>query len=341
MPNKHQQHFHEWIQASLPRASRLKGALVADQLMGDAGFRCYYRLNTEPSLIAVDSPPFKENNPAYVNIAMALQSEGLRTPIIHAVDFTHGFMLLEDFGVQLLHPLLNDQTVSQLYNRAETLLLELQQLPDNEQLYPRYDAQLLEDEMVLFNQWFVTDLLGIDLEAAEIAMLGSLYASLIESAEEQPQVWVHRDYHSRNLMVLENHELGIIDFQDALWGPITYDLVSLLKDCYVRWPAQQTRQRATAFKEQLGLEIDDQQFLRWFDLMGLQRHIKVMGIFARLALRDGKKGYLNDLPMVIEYSLEAARDYPEGQAFCDWFEHRITPLLGSQSWYVQSQGSAL
>jgi aminoglycoside/choline kinase family phosphotransferase len=168
-------------------------------------------------------------------------------------------------------------------------------------------------------------------------MLDDLFAQLIQSAQQQPQTLVHRDYHSRNLMLVDNNSLGVIDFQDAVWGPITYDLVSLLKDCYVRWPAQQTEQRAVAFKQRLGLSVDDQQFLRWFDLMGLQRHIKVMGIFARLALRDNKQGYFKDLPLVIEYSLEAAEQYAECHAFCRWFKQRINPLLGAHSWYQEPQ----
>lgn len=338
LPNHNQQQqFHNWICASLPAAATPRGPLETRALTGDAGFRRYYRLNTEPSLIAVDSPPAKENNAAYVNIAMALQSGGLRTPIIYAVDFAQGYLLLEDFGDQLLQPLLNDQTVPQLYALAETALLELQQLPDNPALFPRYSTQLLVDEMNLFKQWFMAELLGLELQAEEAAMLDSLFSQLTRSAAEQPQVLVHRDYHSRNLMLVGESSLGIIDFQDAVWGPITYDLVSLLKDCYIRWPAEQTRQRALAFKQRLGLCAEDQQFLRWFDLMGLQRHIKVMGIFARLALRDNKQGYLRDLPLVIEYSLEAAQQYPECQDFCRWFQQRVEPLLGSQSWYTEAR----
>ena len=294
MPNNHQQQqFHDWIQASLPPAARLLGPLEAHGLTGDAGFRRYYRLNTEPSLIAVDSPPTKENNPAYVNISMALQSGGLRTPVIHAVDFARGYLLLEDFGDQLLQPLLNDKTVAELYDLAETGLLELQLLPDNKALFPRYDAQLLGDEMALFKQWFVAELLGIELQPEENTMLDSLFAQLIQSAEEQPQTLVHRDYHSRNLMLLEDGSLGVIDFQDAIVGPITYDLVSLLKDCYLRLPAEQVTERALGFKrclEQRGTlnVVSDKKFLHWFDLVGLQRHIKVLGIFVRLSLRDGK-----------------------------------------------------
>ena len=338
MSQQHYQRFVDWVQLSVPEEIEQRQPVQITPLTGDAGFRQYYRTNTVPSLIAVDSPPAQEDNYAYVNIAHALQSQNVRTPIIHAVDYESGFMLLEDFGEQLLLPLLKPQSMDDLYTNAETCLLQIQQLPRNDQLFPDYDSQRLADEMALFYQWFVAELLGISLDQDEMAMLEKLFAHLIDNAVQQPQVLVHRDYHSRNLMLLANGELGVIDFQDAVWGPVTYDLVSLLKDCYIRWPAAQVRQRVLAFKQRLidadtSLTIDDAEFLRWFDLMGLQRHIKVMGIFARLSLRDGKDNYLHDLPLVIDYSLEAARQYPETQAFCHWFEQRISPLLLSQSWY--------
>ena len=338
MSNQHYQRFLDWVEISVPEAIEQQQPLQITPLAGDAGFRRYFRTNTVPSLIAVDSPPAQEDNCAYVNKAHALQAHGVRTPIIYAVDYELGFMLLEDFGEQLLLPLLNPQSMDDLYTNAETCLLQIQQLPPNDQLFPHYDSQQLADEMALFYQWFVIELLGVSLDQDEMAMLDKLYASLIDNAVQQPQVVVHRDYHSRNLMLLANGDLGVIDFQDAVWGPVTYDLVSLLKDCYIRWPAAQVRQRVLAFKQRLidadtGLNIDDREFLRWFDLMGLQRHIKVMGIFARLSLRDGKHHYLQDLPLVIDYSLEVASQYPETQAFCHWFRQRINPLLPSQNWY--------
>jgi hypothetical protein len=338
LSNQHQNDFYRWIQRCLPEVISLAGELHAEPLTGDAGFRRYYRLNTQPSLIAVDSPPSKEKNLEYVNISMALQAHGLRTPVIYAVDFSQGFMLLEDFGDQLLQPLLNSHSVTALYTQAEARLLDIQQLPASTDIFPHYDAEQLQAEMLLFNQWFVTKLLGLNLEQQEIELLDSLYQQLILSAQQQPQVPVHRDYHSRNLMLLNDGELGIIDFQDAVQGPITYDLVSLLKDCYVRWPAPQMRERAINFKHQAQrlnqqLDVSDQQFIRWFDFMGLQRHIKVMGIFARLALRDGKEAYLRDLPLVIHYSLEAAGQYSECHAFYSWFQQRISPLLSAQDWY--------
>jgi aminoglycoside/choline kinase family phosphotransferase len=346
LSNQHYQQFFDWIVASVPEAIKLVEPMQFAPLAGDAGFRRYYRTNTVPSLIAVDSPPAKENNSAYLNIAHALQSQMVRTPIIHGVNTEQGFMLLEDFGEQLLLPALNQQSVDSLYDQAETCLLQIQQLQPNEQIFPNYDSQRLRDEMALFPQWFVGELLDSSLHKDETAMLEKLFTSLVENALEQPQVLVHRDYHSRNLMLLADGDMGVIDFQDAVWGPVTYDLVSLLKDCYVRWPAAMVQNRALAFKQRLlaadpGLDIEDQQFLRWFDLMGLQRHIKVMGIFARLALRDGKRGYLQDLPMVIDYSLEAASQYPETEEFCHWFERRVRPLLQSQRWYSAAQKADL
>ena len=337
MKNQQQQTFLDWITAFLPPEKLLSEPLKVQALAGDAGFRRYYRLNTQPSLIAVDSPPKKENNPAYISVAMALQAEGIRTPKVHAVDFAQGFFLLEDFGHDLLQPMLNSETVDSYYQQAQETLIDIQKTVPDPLVFPRFDVQLLRGEMALFSQWFVGELLGITLDKQDIALLDSLFDQLADSALAQPQVVVHRDYHSRNLMILADKTLGVIDFQDAVYGPITYDLVSLLKDCYVRWPAQQMRQRALAYKAQACANIEDDQFLKWFDLMGLQRHIKVMGIIARLALRDGKRGYLEDLPLVIRYSLEAAKDYPGSRAFYDWFIQRIEPQLASQEWYSDWQ----
>ena len=342
MENQQQQNFLDWIAAFLPLANTLSEPLEVEALAGDAGFRRYYRLNTQPSVIAVDSPPTKENNPAYISVAMALQAEGIRTPKVHAVDFAQGFFLLEDFGHDLLQPRLNPESVDSCYQQAQKTLLEIQKIAPDPLVFPPYDAQRLGDEMALFGQWFVGELLGITLANQEIALLDSLFDHLTQSALAQPQVVVHRDYHSRNLMVLADKTLGVIDFQDAVYGPITYDLVSLLKDCYVRWPPGQMREHALAYKAlacdaKVCADIKDEQFLGWFDLMGLQRHIKVMGIFARLALRDGKRGYLQNLPLVIRYSLEAAKDYPQSRAFYDWFLQRIEPHLVAQEWYSDWQ----
>ena len=323
--------------------------MLLQPLAGDAGFRRYFRLAGQTSLIAVDSPPDKENNLAYINVAMAFQRYGVTTPKILAVDFGNGFFLLEDFGHQLLHPELlagrhaEEDSPARLsaanyYRQAESVLLDIQTVQPNSEIFPAYDAQLLQSEMDLFADWFVGQLLGIEFNDQEQSMLNELFSRLVKSAAEQPQVVVHRDYHSRNLMLLEDGALGVIDFQDAVIGPITYDLVSLLKDCYLHLPREQVIRRVLDYKKRLETElsmgpISDEQFIRWFDLIGLQRHIKVLGIFARLSLRDGKHAYLKDLPLVIRYALEAAQSFEQGRAFHDWFIQRIEPLLPGQGWY--------
>jgi len=340
----------------LPASHQLDLPLLLQPLAGDAGFRRYFRLPGQPSLIAVDSPPDKENNPAYISVAMAFQRHGVTTPKIFAVDFAKGFLLLEDFGRQLLHPELLAGTLAEensperlsaanYYQQAESVLLDIQAVVEpNPRVFAAYDEQRLQVEMDLFADWFLGQLLGVELDGQERSMLRKLFRQLIGSAVEQPQVVVHRDYHSRNLMLLEDGALGVIDFQDAVVGPITYDLVSLLKDCYLRLPREQVVSRALDYKQRLETElsmdaVSDDQFMRWFDLIGLQRHIKVLGIFARLALRDGKQTYLEDLPLVIRYVLEAAQGYQSvqgdqvGQDFYNWFIERIEPLLPDQDWY--------
>jgi aminoglycoside/choline kinase family phosphotransferase len=273
---------------------------------------------------------------------MAFQRHGIVTPKIFAVDFANGFLLLEDFGTRLLQPALSNANppaaVSKRYNQAEAALMNIQRVAPESRVFPLYDRRELQAEMDLFGEWFVAELLGITLDENEQQMLQQLCDDLIDSAIEQPQVVVHKDFHSRNLMLLEDNSLGVIDFQDALIGPITYDLVSLLKDCYLHLPADQVEQRALDFKQSLEVnkqleKMTDKDFLRSFDKMGLQRHIKVLGVFARLCLRDGKSAYLNDLPLVIRYTLEAAQRYPETQAFYNWFITRIEPRLPSQKWY--------
>ena len=348
--NQRRRDFVDWIDACLPSSHlREQQSTQLQPLAGDAGFRRYFRLTGQPPLIAVDSPPDKENNPAYIAVAMAFQRHGITTPKILAVDFSRGFLLLEDFGYQLLHAELlagalaagdspERLSAANYYHQAESVLLAIQSVAADPRVFLAYDQQRLQAEMDLFADWFIGRLLGISLVDHEREILSQLFAVLIDSAVSQPQVVVHRDYHSRNLMLLEDGALGVIDFQDAVIGPITYDLVSLLKDCYLRLPGEQVVARVLAYKKRLEAElpigsIADDEFLRWFDLIGLQRHIKVLGIFTRLSLRDGKQGYLKDLPLVIRYTLEAAQRYPEGQPFYRWFIERIEPLLPAQDWY--------
>jgi len=346
----------EWVENFVPESFRIKGIeqgqsmghLSLTPLNGDAGFRQYFRLNTEPPLIAVSAPPEYENTPAFINISLCFQQAGISTPIIYAVDYQQGFLLLEDFGDQLLLPLLLSREpfseqqsfdkADELYRIVETELLKIQQIKPDMDIFPHYDQQRLLDEMNLFPQWFAEQLLGIELQGSDGEILNKTFTLLAENALEQPQVVVHRDFHARNLMLLPENAIGVIDFQDAVIGPFTYDMVSLFRDCYIRWPADYVAQRTIDYSkraEALGIipKVDKEQVRRWFDLMGLQRHIKVLGIFARLWLRDGKANYLNDLPLVMRYTLEQLAPYPDLKGFKDWLEQRVLPELPRQSWY--------
>jgi len=299
---------------------------------GDASFRRYFRLPlAASSLIAVDAPPEKENSRPFVAIARALRAHGVHVPEVLAADFELGFMLLEDFGDALLRPALTAATVDALYARSMDALVHLlacEQVPGY--ALPPYDRQRLNDEMGLLRDWFVVRYLGLDLTAEQEAVLANAFAMITSAVLEQPQVFVHRDYHSRNLMLLGNGEIGVIDFQDAVSGPITYDLVSLLRDAYVVWPQADVERWVRGFAQMLRREhrlngTSDTTFQRWFDWMGAQRHLKVVGIFARLSIRDGKNGYLNDIPVVFNYLLTEIQPYPEFHALFELLRGVILP----------------
>lgn len=323
-------------------------ALPADQaaseltvVSGDASFRCYYRLhlNDGGSVIAVHAPPDKEDNESFARVQALLHSHGGRVPALLAWDRPRGFLLQEDFGDQLLLPLLTDlDAANHYYRQAMALLLPVQGIGLKAAQLPDYDQPRLRNEMRLFPQWFIEGLLDYRLSASETALLTGVFAQLERSALDQPQVLVHRDFHSRNIMCLAGGQLGMIDFQDAVRGPATYDLVSLLRDCYVAWPPSQVQQWALEYRtmaQSAGVlpAMTEADFLQAFDWMGLQRHIKVLGIFARLKLRDGKTAYLKDLPLVMAYTLSVARRYPVFGDFVSWFEDRLLPLARSQDWY--------
>ena len=324
---------HEQVQLP-PLADTLN--LLA--LSGDAGFRRYFRTDTNPSLIAVDSPPQRTNPKRFVALADYLRRNGIHTPLVIAADVEHGYMLLEDLGDTQLLRALNSESVAGLYAEVMSELLCLQQIERAEGMFPPYDRELLHMEMRLLPEWLVGKLLGREITAEEDQLLERTFAHLLDSASAQPQVLVHRDYHSRNLMLRDGERPGVVDFQDAVWGPVTYDLVSLLRDCYIRWPQEQVENwaltyAAIAIDSGVIPEVPGETFLRWFDWMGLQRHFKVLGLFPRLFLRDGKHGYLPDLPLVIRYTLEVTDKYAELQPFSQWFREEILPLIEQQDWY--------
>lgn len=312
---------------------------------GDASFRRYFRGRVgEQAYILVDAPPDNEDNPSFVKVSELFKQAGVNVPDIYAVDYEDGFMLLEDFGDALYLPELESskraagkalpKNAESLYRAAIASLLKLQSGVDAAQL-PPYDEAQLRREMALFPEWFCGRFLGLELSADEEALLETTFAFLVDQALQQPVVAVHRDFHSRNLMLLPTavedrlSPPGVIDFQDAVGGPYTYDAVSLFRDCYVEWPEEWVRRWALQYFHQartsLALDIDEARFVRDFDLIGLQRHLKVIGIFSRLAIRDNKPGYLADIPLVVSYLLSVARSYNELADFVAWFDHRVAP----------------
>ena len=316
-----------------------------DVVSGDASFRCYYRLHLsdQDQFIAVHAPPEKENNAEFIAVQQRLSAADIRVPGLLGWDLQQGFMLQEDFGDRLLLPLLTDVNAAEpFYDKALDSLLAMQRIPLVEGDLPDYDYTRLTQEMALFPQWFVESMLGLELHSEDHTLLAQCFDTLAKAALAQPQGFVHRDFHSRNIMVLDDGELGFIDFQDAVRGPLTYDLVSLLRDCYIRWPEASVaawRDRYYSKAQAAGLALPDAaQFAKDMDWMGLQRHLKVLGIFARLSIRDGKHGYLNDLPLVMHYTLSVARRYEELAPFVAWFERRLMPSIQSQPWYQDSYG---
>jgi aminoglycoside/choline kinase family phosphotransferase len=306
----------------------------------DASFRRYFRVTRgEDSYIVMDAPPDKEDLGPFSSVARLLLRIGVNAPVILATDSKRGFLLLSDLGVRQYLDELAVETVDRLY--ADALgALSTMQMADGAMArdLPRYSHALLMREMDLMPEWFLGSHLGLQVSAAERGMLAGQFEILAQSALAQPAAFVHRDYHSRNLLVTETDNPGILDFQDAVWGPVTYDLVSLLKDCYIAWPAPQVRDWALQYRERLltrgfpFLGASESEFIRWFDLVGLQRHIKVLGIFARLFYRDGKQQYLRDLPRVLRYTREAAGAYAETAQLADFIARRIEPeFLNAQA----------
>lgn len=330
-----------WSLAALGAADHLAGAHL-DIIAGDASNRRYFRLALGArTVVVVDAPPATENNQAFLSVRELLEQAGVRVPRLLAADLERGYLLLEDLGEQMLLSLLRPGTVVDNYRQASDILLLLAAPAVDSSERPDYDEALLTEELARFPQWFLQELLGYRPDAEAQASWHALSAVLVDNALEQPRVLVHRDFHSRNLMPQPDGQLAVIDFQDAVRGPITYDLVSLLRDCYISWPVADVRAWALAHRDALAARgllgtTTDEQFLRWFDLMGLQRHIKVLGTFARLALRDGKRDYLADLPLVMHYIEQVLTQYageePALTAFGQWFLADVTPLWRQRAW---------
>lgn len=308
------QWVRDWLDAN-PAWPRPVGDLLV--VSGDASFRRYFRQPlTQGSLIAVDAPPEKEDCRPFIAIAEMLFQQGLCVPEVLAYSAPQGFMLLTDLGDTLLRQELDTLSVNTLYGAAMSSLVQMQgtSSPLTSPL-PAYDRERLLTEMRLLTDWFIPKYLGLTLSPDAAAVFEQQFALIADAALQQPTVFVHRDYHSRNLMLTPTGELGIIDFQDAVTGPVTYDLASLLRDAYVSWPADDVARWVQQFRDELiaqgtlAAEVSPETFMAWFDWMAAQRHLKVVGIFARLSLRDGKHGYLADIPLVYRYLVDEIAPY--------------------------------
>jgi aminoglycoside/choline kinase family phosphotransferase len=314
----------------------------------DASFRRYFRsYHAGATYIVMDAPPDKEDVRPYLKVTAILESLGAHAPRVYRADPALGFLLLEDLGgTHYLSRLNEGGDPQRLYGDALDILAEMQvrgQAPARD--LPPYDREALAREMGLMRPWFLERHLGITLAPQDERMLKDAYEFLIAEALAQPKVFVHRDYHSRNLMVLPERNPGILDFQDALCGPIGYDLVSLLKDCYICWPRETVVRWVSEHRARLAslggaIGRDETQFLRWFDLVGAQRHIKVLGIFARLWYRDGKPGYLKDLPLTLDYVRDTCERYPELAPLACFLEQQVHPRLAGANARVLAHAAA-
>jgi aminoglycoside/choline kinase family phosphotransferase len=316
--DKRKQIIHSWIESLYPDQE-----FRIDTASSDASFRRYFRLTTSNNtLIIMDAPPEQEKISTFCRLARRFHNIGINVPEIIQTDEDQGFVLMSDLGSDHYLDHLGNDTVERLYGDALASLITLQTGTFSEpDFLPAYSDKLLRTEMDLFRQWYLTTHLGQEISSSEHQIMDHAWQLLIDSALEQPQLWVHRDFHSRNLMLTEINNPGVIDFQDAVTGPITYDLVSLLKDCYIQWPAVRVEEWALgyhdlALKSGLLKQGNTKTFLRWFHRMGIQRHLKVAGIFARLSYRDGKNNYLDDIPLTMKYLISALENDPELGDLC-------------------------
>ncbi len=339
--DKREAHLRQWLVTtlSLPFSSLEETAnnLVLTPLCGDASQRRYYRWqHAGQPYIAVDTPLDVSNYLGFSSLCKHWEAASIPVPELLAEDDAQGFMLLEDLGDETLLSALDDATASGFYASAIDHLLAIQQTTDPENYpLPDYDSSLLQREMALFDEWFLEKLLKLELTRAEKTLLQAAYNDLSNSALSQPKVVVHRDYHSRNLMVTRGAEsssdLAIIDFQDAVKGPVSYDVVSLLKDCYINWPALE---RDTWMNDYLSkaieygilTEAEKNDFPQWFDLMGAQRHLKAIGIFSRLHVRDDKSTYLADIPRTLNYLIELTT-YEPMKPLIEFIQGRVIPAM--------------
>ena len=310
----------DWVQTLFERQFPHREIHI-EAASADASFRRYFRvrLPDRTTRIVMDAPPEKEDCRPFVRIASLFRDAGAHVPEVLAEDLTQGFLLLSDLGGKTyLNALADPKAAPGLYRDATSVLLAIQ-LSSRPRVLPDYDRDLLHRELALFPDWYLTRHLGLTVDATLQRTLDSVFATLLANNLQQPRVFVHRDYHSRNLMVVDGGfpaNPGVLDFQDAVYGPLTYDLVSLFRDAYIGWPEEQELDYVIRYWEaarQAGLPVpaDFHDFYRDYEWMGAQRQLKVLGIFARLCHRDGKQNYLKDMPLVMAYLRRTCQRYGE------------------------------
>ena len=250
----------------------------------------------------------------FINVTHRLLHVDVNAPKILAQNLSLGYLILEDFGNTNMLDVLSNTNFKELYEKAIETIIQMQKADTSD--LPVYDKKFLHVEMDLMQEWYLQKELDLHLKKSQKELISSTLEAISKVVLSQPQnLFVHRDFHSRNIMLTSKNELGIIDYQDAMSGALTYDLVSLLKDCYIAFERKDIEELALLFARKKGLHVENELFLKWFDFMGLQRHIKVLGIFSRLHLRDGKEGYLKDIPLTLRYIIETASRYNETKEF--------------------------
>lgn len=294
---------------------------------GDAGFRRYFRfVHHDKSIIAVDAPPESENTSQYIAVAQSYRELGLKVPEIYAYDLEQGFYLQEDFGNRLFGESLTIDSCDELYKKALANIPIMQScLSTANGSLPVHDDAFVDRELSIFKDWLLDQYLQLRLTDSEEIMLAKVFDEVKYVCLLQPTVGMHRDYHSRNLMLLDDDEIGVIDFQDAVVGPITYDAVSLLRDSYQDWPQVKVKQWLQDWHAEYYAQYPWEDFKMWFDCAGMQRQIKIAGIFARLCIRDNKPNFLADIPHTLHYLIDAASQYPDYFEFANFVRERVLP----------------
>ncbi|MDD2905992.1 MAG: phosphotransferase [Sulfurimonas sp.] len=279
----------------------------------DASFRQYFRLTLgEKTVLLMDASREKNSLAPFLDVTQKLLNAAVNAPKIYEQNLEEGFLILEDFGNVHYLNVLNNTNFKTLYKSAMDEIIKMQNADTT--ALPLYDKAFLHFEMDLMRTWYLEKKLGFSLDETQAKILADALDAISEVVLSQPQgLFVHRDFHSRNIMLQSDGTIGVIDYQDAMSGAITYDLVSLLKDCYIAFAREDIQTLVLAFRDKKGLHAEDATFIKWFDFMGLQRHIKVLGVFSRLHIRDAKEGYLKDIPLTLHYVLETAKRYEETQ----------------------------